>query len=162
MYIYVPLELLQILCHFEVHFSKRIFGYYIGFILSLLSMQNRKVITNIRRHSFFIRNAKLELTGGARGELVVKDPIGKGLLEFHITLRCEEERRICFEAPIFQFPADETTLYFDPNTGGSLRNRTTPFHSLYPAEASLCATFAYNQGQTGLGFGHFNQEQKRI
>jgi hypothetical protein len=55
MYIYVPLELLQILCHFEGHFSKRIFGYYIGFIWSLLSMQNRKVVTNIKRHSFFIR-----------------------------------------------------------------------------------------------------------
>ena len=54
MYIYIPIELLEILLHFERFFSKRIFGYFIGFVWSLLSMHGRKVVTKIKRNSFFI------------------------------------------------------------------------------------------------------------
>jgi hypothetical protein len=57
MFIYIPTELLQVLCHFEGNFSKVIFGYFIGFIWSLLSMQGRKVVTNIKRNSFFIKKS---------------------------------------------------------------------------------------------------------
>lgn len=59
MFIYIPTELLQTLCHFKGDFSKAIFGYFTGFIWSLLSMQGRKVVTNIKRNSFFIKRVSL-------------------------------------------------------------------------------------------------------
>lgn len=55
MFIYIPLDLLQILCQFEGHFAKGIFAYFIGIIWSLLSSPNRKVITNLKRQCFFIK-----------------------------------------------------------------------------------------------------------
>ena len=55
MYIYIPTDLLEILLHFKENFSKAIFGYFIGFVWSILSTSNKKVITSIKRHCFFIK-----------------------------------------------------------------------------------------------------------
>lgn len=55
MFIYIPLDLLQILCHFEGHFTKGIYVYFIGTIWGLLTSQRRKVITNLKRQCFFVK-----------------------------------------------------------------------------------------------------------
>jgi hypothetical protein len=57
MFIYIPQEILYILSHFEESFAKGIFVYFVGYIWGVLTSENKKVITNIRRSCFFIKKS---------------------------------------------------------------------------------------------------------
>jgi len=83
-------------------------------------------------------------------------------ISIEVTLHATEYKQVCLCMPIIPFKPTTETLYFNPDTGGSLKNVSTPFRSIYAAEASICATFAYENGEYGLGFGFLNGEQKRI
>lgn len=55
MFIYIPLELLQLLCQFDRCFTKGIFSYFVGIIWALLTSSKRKVTTNLKRQCFFVK-----------------------------------------------------------------------------------------------------------
>ena len=57
MFIYIPQELLYLLLHFEGSFTKGIFAYFVGYIWGLLTGENKKVVTNIKRSCFFIKKS---------------------------------------------------------------------------------------------------------
>ncbi len=76
------------------------------------------------------------------GELRLSAPDDGSHLVVHVSLLAEVERTVALTVPRMRFAASPSARYLDPNTGGSLRPRETPFRSVYPGGACICATFA--------------------
>ena len=125
-----------------------------------------------------------------RGEIRLSAAADGSHIVVRVSVRSEADRTVTLTVPRMRFAASPSTRYLDPNTGGSLRPRTNAFRSVYPGGASICATFAAEPvaagadgaeperapatggtaetsvtgepGGTGLGFGFFNEAQRRI
>ena len=102
------------------------------------------------------------MADGVEGIIRISHHSKPARMEVEFELKSDESKEVRITAPMLRLENDDNRLYFDPNTGGSLRKRQEPFTSLYPAEASLCAVFAINGAGKGLGFGFYNQDQVRV